>query len=106
MAVAQRMTVDEYLKIADDLPRWASLVEGEIVTHDPTLLHQEQHGLPELSLVDTVADEILVFRRSMPAAPEFDVSLELARGDKLTSPQLPGFELPLDDLFAPKPAGS
>ncbi len=32
------------------------------------------------------------------------VSLELGRGDRLTSPQLPGFELPLDALFGPKPA--
>ena len=189
MAVAQRMTVEEYLKIADDLPHRTSLVEGEVVVNQPTPLHQgllldlafilkswcqaqpgrgevtapldvqlgdrnyfapdlmwwrsgrergrrdtrpqplpdiaveirspstwrydigskktryEQHGLRELWLVDSVADEVIVFRRSAPAAPEFDISLQLARGDSLTSPQLPGFALPLDDLFTPKPAG-
>lgn len=60
----------------------------------------EQHGLPELWLVDTAADEVLVFRRSAPAAPTFDVAEELGRGDALTSPLLPGFALALDELFA------
>jgi Uma2 family endonuclease len=59
----------------------------------------EQHGLPELWLVDTAADAVIVFRRSVASAPTFDVSLELARGDVLTSPLLPGFELALDELF-------
>jgi Uma2 family endonuclease len=59
----------------------------------------EQYGLPELWLVDTAADVVLVFRRSSLEAPTFDVSLELARGDALTSPLLPGFALALDELF-------
>jgi Uma2 family endonuclease len=59
----------------------------------------EQHGLPELWLVDTAADEVIVFRRSVASAATFDVSLQLARGDVLTSPLLPGFELALDELF-------
>jgi Uma2 family endonuclease len=59
----------------------------------------EQYGLPELWLVDTAADIVLVFRRSSPQAPSFDVSLELGRGDALTSPLLPGFALALDELF-------
>jgi Uma2 family endonuclease len=58
----------------------------------------EQYGLPELWLVDTAADIVLVFRRSSPKAPSFDVSL-VARGDVLTSPLLPGFALALDELF-------
>ena len=66
----------------------------------------EQHGLPELWLVDTAADEVIVFRRSSASAPLFDVSLELARGDDLTSPLLPGFALPLDELFGPPPAAT
>lgn len=61
----------------------------------------ERHGLPELWLVDTAADELLVFRRSSPAAPTFDVALELTRDDILTSPLLPGFALPLAELFPP-----
>jgi Uma2 family endonuclease len=59
----------------------------------------ERAGLPELWLVDTSADEIIVFRRSARASASFDVSLELDRGDTLTSPQLPSFALALGDLF-------
>jgi len=63
----------------------------------------EQHGLPELWLVDTAADEILVYRRCTPKSPTFDVCLELARGDVLTSPLLAGFSLALDEFFGPLP---
>ena len=59
----------------------------------------ERRGLPELWLVDDVERRVLVFRRSRPESPTFDVSLELTAGDALGSPQLPGFELPLDRLF-------
>jgi Uma2 family endonuclease len=182
MAVAQRMTVAEYLELDE---RWTWLVNGEVVVNEPLPLHQavlrellfavetwrraeagrgevtmpidvaldeyncfgpdllwyregrgpgrsevrpqpmpdvavevrspstwrydigakkaryEEHGLPELWLVDTAADEVIVFRRSTPKAPTFDVSLELARGEALTSPLLPGFALALDELFGP-----
>jgi Uma2 family endonuclease len=59
----------------------------------------ERHGLPELWLVDTPAQEILVFRRSAQQASVFDLSLQLAAGDTLTSPLLPGFALPVADAF-------
>jgi Uma2 family endonuclease len=59
----------------------------------------EAGGLPELWLVDDVAETVLVFRRSAPGVATFDVALELGCGETLTSPQLPGFELALDDLF-------
>lgn len=59
----------------------------------------ERGGLPELWLVDHVARCVLVFRRSETAAPRFDVAVELAAGDVLSSPQLPGFALPVDQLF-------
>jgi Uma2 family endonuclease len=59
----------------------------------------EVGGLPELWLVDDVAATVLVFRRSAPDVPRFDVALELGRGERLASPQLPGFELVLEDLF-------
>jgi Uma2 family endonuclease len=59
----------------------------------------ERHGLKELWLVDTAASEVLIFRRSTPQAPSFDVALELEREDALASPQLEGFELPLGQLF-------
>jgi Uma2 family endonuclease len=60
----------------------------------------ERAGLPELWLVDTAASEVFVFRRSSRDAIAFDVSLELAAGEELTSPQLPGFALALAPLFA------
>ena len=60
----------------------------------------ERVGLPELWLVDTAAEEILVFRRSTPAARTFDISLRLERAGTLTSPAMPGFALPLAVLFA------
>jgi Uma2 family endonuclease len=59
----------------------------------------EAGGLPELWLVDNAAETVLVYRRSSEGSRTFDRSLELSRGDTLTSPQLPGFELPPDELF-------
>lgn len=59
----------------------------------------ERRGVAELWLVDTAADEVLVFRRSRSDVPTFDVALELDRGDALTSPLLPGFSLDLVPLF-------
>jgi Uma2 family endonuclease len=59
----------------------------------------EAGGLPELWLVDTVAEQVFVFRRAKPRADHFDVALELGRGDTLTSPSLPGLALTLDELF-------
>ena len=60
----------------------------------------EQQGLPELWLVDTVAERVLVCRRSSPLAATFDIELIVSRGETLTSPLLPGFALSLDELFA------
>jgi len=59
----------------------------------------ERHGLPELWLVDTAAEEVLVFRRSATTAPGFDEALELERHQRLTTPLLPAFALELADLF-------
>jgi Uma2 family endonuclease len=61
--------------------------------------HYERHGLPELWLLDTAAEEVLAFRRSAPGAPSFNTTLELARGDVLESPLLPGFGLRVNELF-------
>jgi Uma2 family endonuclease len=60
----------------------------------------EAGGLPELWLVDDLAETVLVYRRSRPGAPTYDVSLELGHGETLESPMLPGFALPLEKLFA------
>jgi len=65
----------------------------------------ERYGLPELWLVDTAADEVLVFRRSTPSGKRFNVSEELTRDDALISPLLPGFALSLAELFA-QPGGT
>lgn len=59
----------------------------------------ERSGLPELWLVDTAAEVVLAFRRSAPGASVFDVALELERGARLESALLPGFALPVGELF-------
>jgi len=60
----------------------------------------EERGLGELWLVDGTSRTVLVFRRGAPTSPGFDVALELSKGEVLTSPQLPGFALPVAALFA------
>ena len=50
----------------------------------------EHHGVRELWLVDTASRTVIVYRRGEPAAG-FDVALELAAGEALGSPLLPGF---------------
>lgn len=59
----------------------------------------EAEGVPELWLVDDVAEVVLVFRRSAPAVAYYDATLELTADETLTSPLLPGFALPLAELF-------
>jgi Uma2 family endonuclease len=60
----------------------------------------ERWGVRELWLVDTDSRTVLVRRRSRPRAPAFDVALEVGEGEQLRSPLLPGFELPVDAVFA------
>ena len=60
----------------------------------------ERAGLGELWLVDTAADEILVFRRASRRSTSFDIALELGSGDELRSPLLPAFALDVAALFA------
>jgi Uma2 family endonuclease len=98
----------EQRRIVDSLARPQALPDLAVEVRSPSTWRYdvgakksayERHGLPELWLVDTSADEVLVFRRSEPAAPAFDLAEELARGDTLTSPLLPGFALALEELF-------
>lgn len=60
----------------------------------------ERHGLPELWLVDTPAETVLVYRRSKNDSARFDVALELDAGAQLTSPLLRGFGVPVAEIFA------
>ena len=57
----------------------------------------EAMGVRELWLVDFAS--VLVFRRSSPDRPDFDLTLELTPQETLASPLLPGFGLPLADLY-------
>jgi len=59
----------------------------------------ERAGLPELWLVDTRAETVLVFGRAAPGSPDFDLALELRDQDAVTSGLLPGFALSISDLF-------
>jgi Uma2 family endonuclease len=59
----------------------------------------ERAGLPELWLVDTEAETVLVYRRSSTDATSFDVALELGAGEALTSPLLPGFSVAVAEIF-------
>lgn len=59
----------------------------------------ERYGVAELWLVDTAADVVLVFRRSSPKTPTFDVSEELDAQATLTSPLLTGFSLAVAEIF-------
>ena len=60
----------------------------------------EEGGVAELWLVDTVG-VVLAYRRSEPSVPTFDVELELDEAAVLTSPLLPGFSLPVREIFEP-----
>lgn len=62
-------------------------------------LAYERLGLAELWLVDTESNTVLVFRRSTAKAAEFDVALEVAAGEQLTTPLLPGLVIDVAALF-------
>jgi Uma2 family endonuclease len=59
----------------------------------------ERHGVRELWLVDTAADVVFVFRRSRADVQRFDISLDVGPGEPLVSPLLPGFALPVGEIF-------
>jgi len=63
-------------------------------------LAYERAGLQELWPVDTVAEAVVACRRTSLTVSTFDVLLEVAEGQQLTSPQLPGFALDVASLFA------
>jgi Uma2 family endonuclease len=59
----------------------------------------ESAGVGEVWLVDTASKSVLVYRRSNPAVPEFDIALELYEGETLLSSLLEGFSLDITALF-------
>jgi Uma2 family endonuclease len=59
----------------------------------------EAAGVSEVWLVDTASNSVLVYRRSTPTSPDFDIALELAEGEVLVSPLLEGFALDITELF-------
>jgi Uma2 family endonuclease len=52
-------------------------------------------GTRELWLVDTPASTVLIYR-----SVSFGESTEVGSGEQLSSPLLPGFALPIDELLA------
>ena len=59
----------------------------------------EAAGVGEAWLVNTASKSVLVYRRSVPESPDFDISLELEEGEVLLSPLLEGFSLDITALF-------
>ena len=70
---------------------------GEICAARP--LTGLREGLPELWLVDTVADAVFALRRLTADSVSFDIAQDLSRSEELTSPQLPGFRIRVSELF-------
>jgi Uma2 family endonuclease len=62
-------------------------------------LAYERNGLPELWLVDTASNTVLVYRRSAPELAAFDVDFELESGAALTTPLMPGLSIDVAELF-------
>ena len=63
------------------------------------LRRYESSGTAELWLVDPPARSVLVFRRD-DSGPGFAGAVDLGAGEALTTALLPGFTLPVDELFA------
>lgn len=59
----------------------------------------EAAGLPELWLVDTARDRVIVHRRSQPDVATFDVTFEVGPGEVLSTPLLPDLALDVAELF-------
>ena len=181
--VSATITADEYLATGDERPRYAELINGEVILSTPILRHQrvaaelrflvtlwckaapgrgespdsvdtkldtgnvyapdvwwvsedhrpgrdaqyldgppdlavevrspstwrfdvgvkretyERSGLPELWLIDTASETIIVYRRSSPKETSFDISLEVGRGETHTTPLMPEFALDVGALF-------
>jgi Uma2 family endonuclease len=97
MAVAHKNRLDEqYWGVPD-------LVAEVISESDPDLDRvvkmgeYAQAGIPEYWLVDPAGETIEIF---LLRGSEYQLSQALREGDRLTSTQLPGFEMSVTELFA------
>lgn len=99
LADPSRLDPDEYFRGVPDLA---------VEVRSPSTWHYdvgakrkryEQHGLPELWLVDTSERVVHALRRSRPGAPAFDVEQKYTHDEIVTTPLLPGFELPLAEAL-------
>jgi Uma2 family endonuclease len=59
----------------------------------------ERHGVGEYWLVDPVVEVVKVFRRAADGTFERLPELSLEASDTLSTPLLPGLEIPLNELF-------
>ncbi len=98
----------EQRRIVDSLARPQALPDLAVEVRSPSTWRYgigakkaayERHGLPELWLVDTPAQQVLVFRRSRSGTERFDLTHELGGGEALASPLLPGFALEVGAFF-------
>jgi Uma2 family endonuclease len=67
--------------------------------HGPETPRVRAGRVAELWFVDLDSETVVVNRRSKLDAPEFDVLLELGRGEALVSPLLRRFAITIDELF-------
>jgi Uma2 family endonuclease len=96
-----RIDPDEYFRGVPDL---AVEVRSPSTWHYDVGIKRrryEQHGLPELWLVDTTDRSVLALRRSAPGVRTFDVERKHSADEVLTSPLLAGFELRLAEVLTP-----
>jgi Uma2 family endonuclease len=59
----------------------------------------ETAGVAEVWMVDSASNTVLLYRRSSPDQPMFDVAFELGAGDSLTTPLLSGLAIDISKLF-------
>lgn len=86
----------------DGLPDLVVEVRSESTWRFDTGIKKQRYqdgGVAELWLVDTESRSVLVYRRSAPDHPEYDVALEVPSTETLTSPMLPGFDLEVARIF-------
>lgn len=93
---------------ADEVNRFSSPPSLVIEVRSPStwrydvgtkLRMYEAHGVAEVWLVDTAAAVVLVYRRRSVKSVHFDVELELAVGETLSTPLVPDWAVDLAALF-------